>query len=320
MNRRRTLPLGIDVGSTRVCIACTEEDLYGNRRLGAVVTQPFPRDIDREVAAAGALRDAVRMLGTRERRCVAALQAPEARVLPRSFPKMSTRERRSCARFEAEHAHDRTSGGERAVARIHAVDRATALYAFGSALPSALDRVRRIVASARLRLVGVDLDAFALRRALPGSDVVVDLGLHRTSVHAMTSAVAGSTYLRLGGSSITRAIAAELALDEDVAEERKVRFGAAGAAATARRELVASIAAAVARLRDGAALRTLAMIGNGSRLPGLVREVERETGAAAPAESLRCAFPSDAFPDDVLTAAFPDCALAVGLSCWSFGA
>ena len=319
MSRWRALALGIDIGSTHVRIACAERNGAGERRLRAVATQPLPSQGDPVLAAVDAVREAAGTLGASERRCVTALRPPDATVALRAFPKMSARERRRSARFEAEHSAGWDVSADPVVSRLHAVDRETALYAAGLARSSALSRARRIVEAARLRLAAVDLDAYALRRALPGADVVVDVGLHRTSVHIMAPAAAASALVPAGGSAMTRAIGNELALEEALAEERKLALGAGGVAVTEKRELVASVSAAVARLRRGAPVRTLAVVGNGSRLAGLARDMERETGARI-ASGVPATFSGDAYPDDVIAAALPDWALAVGLAYWDAGA
>ena len=319
MSRWRALPLGIDIGSTHVRIACAERNAAGERRLRAVVTQPLESQEDPVPVAVDAVREAAGTLGAGERRCVIALRPPEATVTLRAFPKMSARERRRAARFDAEHSAGWDVSADPVVSRLYPVDRETTLFAVGVARSSALSRARRIVGAAGLRLAAVDLDAYALRRALPGADVVVDVGLHRTSVHVMAPPVAASALVPSGGSAMTRAIANELVLEEALAEERKLSLGSGGAAGTERRELVASVSAAVARLRRGAPVSALAVVGNGSRLSGLARDMERETGARI-ASGVPATFSGDAYPDDVIAAALPDWALAVGLAYWDAGA
>ncbi len=101
------------------------------------------------------------------------------------------------------------------------------------------------------------------------------------------------------------------------AEQRKRSVGLAGAGEQARDALVDALATALIEIRASARaeLRTVALVGNGARLPGLAEALERAVQVPVRLAS----FPADAasaLPPDVVRAAAPDWGLAYGLALW----
>ena len=96
------MPLGLDLGSTRVRLASAHCN-------AAVATRDLPDDaVTPEAIAepdlvAAIVEDLRHELGSKERRCVLSLNAQAAVLRGVRFPNMSTMERRQAARFEADY-------------------------------------------------------------------------------------------------------------------------------------------------------------------------------------------------------------------------
>jgi Tfp pilus assembly PilM family ATPase len=312
------LPLGVDIGATRVRVlhACTTID---GPRVQAVAV----RDISPDSSSSGAIadpeyvsalvEDAVQELGTRERRCVCALGEPDARLRTVVFPKMTALERERSARFEAQRYVDYPL--DEAVVRIHPLGRDSQEWALGIARSFALTTRLAAIRKAGLRAVAVDHEACALSRALPGFDAIVDVGYQRSSVHVMTSGTPFTLHTFSGGADVTRAIERDLSIDQRTAEKRKRILGTAGAGERARATLAADIAALIANARGSAVIARVALVGNGSRLPGLAAHLEAATGALfeLPVTSV---LQAGAYPEDVVRSSAPDWNLAAGLAIW----
>lgn len=307
MKRCVTVPLGIDVGSSRTRVALLEREPQGAFRLVSVATRPTLDD------APGAILAAWRELGTRERRCVLAVGAPDSAFAVVRFPAMGARERRRAARYEASRLVPFPV--DEAVLRI--VDLDEGRCALAAARRAALDARLAAVRRAGLRPVAVDDAAFALTRAYAGYDAIVDFGERATTLVVPSNPLPSVRSVATGGRALTAAIVAALAIDEGSAEQRKRSMGLAGAGDHARDALVDQLATALIEARaDGRTdLRSIALTGNGARLPRLATDLERALSipvrlcALAPA---RCSLPAD-----VLNAASPDWALAYGLALWS---
>jgi hypothetical protein len=163
----------------------------------------------------------------------------------------------------------------------------------------------------------MDHEWCAFARAFEGFDAVVDVGHRRLGVHIVASPLPLSYHSTAGAADVTFAIARDLAIDETSAEKRKRILGTAGAGEGARKELAAAIGSAIeAARRRGNVVRRVAFVGNGTRLPGLLIDVERgwdcvcEVPVALPLRDC-------AYPVDVVRSGAPDWALAAGLSMWS---
>ncbi len=307
--RGRTFPLGIDLGTRRLRVALVERGADDRPALVAVAA----RDHDGDTAAA--LVDAVTEIGSAERRCVFGLGEPRALLRNVRFPAMRRAEHERAARFEAEGFID-----------YPITDAIVRVVALGSDGGTMIGVVRKdVIASlvtiahaAQLRVNGVDNNAFALRRALPDVDAVLDIGEADSRLHVFTGATPVSRRFATGGAAFTDAVANAFGTDPATAERRKQSLGIAGCAGSALDGLVADVASALVDCRaDGLGdVRTMALTGNGSRLVELPALIERATAVRVRTASLDPAI-SHTLPPDVLRAAAPDWSLAYGLALWS---
>lgn len=309
----RTLPLGVDVGSTRVRVVQAENGHAGPRIRAVAVRDVIGSIADAEYIGA-LIQDAVAELGTRERRCVCAIGEPDALLRPLRFPKMTSIERERAARFEAQRFVDYPV--EEAVIRVHPVDPATGLWSLGIARSSAILTRAAAMRAAHLKPVAIDHEACALVRVLPGFDAIVDVGYQRTSVHIITSQTPVTLQAYNGGADVTRGIERELSVDAHTAEKRKRILGTAGAGERARAALSSDITALIQNARSTHAISRVALVGNAARLAGLVSDLEAATGAICElpvSDALR----SSGYPEDVVRSSAPDWTLAAALATWS---
>jgi Tfp pilus assembly PilM family ATPase len=307
MKRSQTLPLGIDVGAARTRVALAERDADGRPRLVAVAARATGED------AALAIAEARAELRTGERRCVLALGAPDALLRVASFPTMRRTERARAARFEA--ARFVSYPPHEAAVRLAASGEGR--YAIGIARRSALDARTAAAKRAGLRPIAVDDVAFALGRAFPYADAIVDVGERATLLVVPGLPVPAVRSLAIGGRAFTAAIVASLGLDDAAAEHRKRSIGLAGAGEHVRDSLVDELAAAFADHRAGARteIRSIALAGNGARLAGLAEALEAAVAIPVRLGAL-VAGASDGLAPDVVRAASPDWGLAFGLALW----
>lgn len=301
--------IGIDIGSTGIRAAYARSAPEGTR-IHCVAAREFGaiqdvQKMDVEHLAA-ILEDTVRELKTRERRCVCAIGEPDAVLRPARFPDMRPAERERAARFEAaKYAADT----EKAVVRIHAA--APGHWALGIARPESVTARARVLREAGLRPAAIDHESYALLRAFPDFDAVLDVGEVRSCLHVRTAGVPLTYLAQIGGSEITAGIERDIGIDRRSAEKRKRILGTAGAGEASRERLISELAGLVKRL-DRA---HVALTGNGSRLCGLAEDLSRAAAArveVAVPPSLR----DPSYPPDVAAAAAPEWALACGLALW----
>lgn len=315
MKQWRDLPLGVDLGSSRARIAFAQRDREGHARVSAVISRELPEGEELDLTAA-LLEEMIAELGVRERRCVMALGVPEACVRSLRFPRMSSLERRRAATFEAARFSGWEIDTEPSTVRVHPLDAQTGLFAVGVAKNAALMQRCKIAKMARLNVVAIDQDAFALRRSFSNCDAILDIGLARTALHVYAPSGLRSWSIEGGGADITQGIARDLSIDRLVAEKRKRVLGTAGAGTQACRDLLAAIASGVERARSTAVISRIAVTGNGARLPGLLVPLEAATSANIEMP-VGDALHGDAYPEDVVRAAAPDWNLAAALATWS---
>lgn len=311
------LPLGVDLGTTRVRVALAERLPVKGLRLRAVVSRDLDdvdHDTQDEDLLAAIVEDLVGELEVTRRTCVTAIGVPYARLEALRFPRMTRSERRNAARFELE---GETKENERVRIRIHPVDRATQLFAVGAVDESALKHRIAVLRRAGLRVVGVDHDACSLGRLLPDYDTLVDVGSDRMRVHLFSESVPVTRTVESAGSDVTQAIAAELAIDTRSAERRKRILGVAGAGEAARDALIRALCAVIEQVRGrGTRIARLGLLGNGARLPGFAEGIAERLRVPVElpiADLLRTADVSS----EVLRTASPDWTLAAALSTWS---
>ncbi|MEO9170785.1 MAG: pilus assembly protein PilM, partial [Candidatus Baltobacteraceae bacterium] len=300
----RSLPLGIDIGSTRARIAYAEADRDGCARILAVASRELPdaaessaSENDPEFVAA-ILEDMIGELGIRERRCVLGVGPPAAAMRVIRFPHMSWAERTRAASFEAARFAGWDLEAEPSVIRVHPVDAKAGRYAVGAVRKATLASRVAVAKCSHLRVVAVDHDAFALRRSLPWCDAILDIGAAQTTLHAFGEHGPLSWVIAVGGAEITRGIARDLSIDVTSAEKRKRILGVAGAGETICVEVVRQIAGVMERARNRLRISRVALTGNGARLPGLAASLETATSASVEMlvpDLLRV----EAYPDDV---------------------
>lgn len=316
--KKRWLPLGVDIGATRVRIAQAYTEC-GDPRIHAVAV----RDISEGVASSGVvadiahvaalLEDALDELGARARRCVIAIGAPDAVLRSVRFPKMSAFERERSARFEAQ----RYAGFsiEEAAVRVHPVGGNRDLWMVGVARNAAILTRCAALRAAKLKPLAIDHEACALTRTFPHYDAVLDIGHRRCTLHVRREDGPATLQVLSGGSDLTRAIQQDLSLDERTAEKRKRILGTAGAGERARAALVADIASLVEQGRRLVPIERVALCGNGARLPGLPRDLESATTARVETPVGSALHNAD-YPEDVLRSSAPDWTLAAALALW----
>jgi Tfp pilus assembly PilM family ATPase len=306
----RTLPLGVDIGASRTCVALAERATDGTVRLVTAASRPTGTDV---VAAIVAAREE---LGTHERRCVLALTAPDSLLREIAFPPLGRRERERAARFEAM----RLAPFALDDGIVRLVDLGNDRHALAVARRSLLRARLATARAARLRPVAVDDAAFALLRAF-AADAIVDVGLDRARLVVRGTPLPRTRVVELGGRAFTEAIVAALGVDTPTAERRKRGIGLAGAGDAVAAALVDQLTAALvdARATLPRELAAAVLTGNGARLPGLADALARAAGLpvhVATFDSAACT----SLPADVARAAAPDWGLAYGLALWECAA
>jgi len=315
----RSLPLGVDIGTTRIRIAQTERDEDGViLKNVAVLDLEEPADGAHDEHYLGTrIAQTLRELNIRERRCIAAAGDPDALVRTVSFPPMSARERERAGAFEALRYVEYPI--EEAVVRNMPIDPTKSLYALGIMRRTRMNRILRILRVAGLHPTAIDHEAYALQRAFPYADAVLDAGRTISRLYAFNGNHAPLGILLDGGShAFTQAIARSLRVDIPTAERRKRAIGLSGAG---EGELSAYASSAgrgflAARNCGMPDIQRLILTGNGARLPGLADRIERDTGCSADVAS-HLGVERTAYPRDIARASAPDWALSVGLALWS---
>ncbi len=312
------LPLGIDIGTSRVRVAVVSVR-GGKPYVHNVVVRDLPPGSSSSGAIASPqivaeiLRDAVAEAGVRERRCVAAISSDEAVLTPVAFPKMSAFERGKAARFEASRFVSYPL--EECTVRVVSSGR-DGEHVLGIARTKALRSRVAALRAAGLRPVALDHETCVWRRAIGEADCVVDLGFVRCTVVALADPFAGIRTLRIGGEAITRHIARSLGIDEEAAESRKRGVGGAAAGGELG-TIVGELADAILELRSGGrAIGKIALTGNGARIAGLPAALERVTGVPTTLAEFPQGIGSE-YPSDVMRAGAPDWLFAFGIALWS---
>ena len=311
------LPLGVDVGATRVRVLEARMTAAGPRVHAVATRNLIPGasssgGISDTAHVAAMVRESLEELRTKERRCVCSIGEPDAVIRALSLPRMTAFERLRAARFEAERHVEYSV--DQAVVQVHA--NGSGGWTLGVARSSAVETRTAALRAAGLRPVAMDHESLALLRAFPEFDAVLDVGYQRASLHAGRADSPVTFQVFSGGADVTRGIRSDLDIDDASAEKRKRILGTAGAGERARRLLTADIAALIRSGREAQPIERIAIVGNSARLNGLAFDLERATEArceTAISHLLR----SESYPDDVLRSCAPDWALAGGLALWS---
>jgi Tfp pilus assembly PilM family ATPase len=275
-----------------------------------------PASADADAVCARLLAEALGELEVHERRCVCALGEPFAILRSVRFPPMSRWERERAARFEAAR-HIGYPLAEAAV-RIVAIDASDARWALGVVRERELRRRCQLLECAGLRVVGVDHEAYALRRAFPSADAILDVGHAMSRFYAYGGDLPYGIALEAGSAGFTAAIGRALDIDLAGAERRKRLVGMAGAGESSLEAFVNDVARAIrtARSRGAADVQRIALSGNGARLAGLAERLRRDTGCDVELASQIAPVSGSAYPADVVRAHAPDWSLAIGLALW----
>lgn len=307
---KTTLPLGIDIGSESTRVALSEIDAEGRPSLIAVAVRATADHPSHAVA------EAAKELGTKERRCIFGIGAPDAMLRSVTFPPMRKNERERAARFEAARFIDYPAS--EALVRIEARDENLNDYSLGIARKSSIARLHIVAKSAKLSIHAIDDRSLALQRVYSGVDAILDVGASGASLHLYGHRLPRSSRFASGGAAFTEAIATSLGIETRVAEQRKISIGVAGAGDGLRDSFIEAIASEIIDFRAAGAgdVGSMILVGNGSRLANLSDDIQRATaiptrlGELVPDVSRR-------LPADVLRAAGPDWSCAVGLTMWT---
>jgi Tfp pilus assembly PilM family ATPase len=298
-----TLPLGIDIGQTRVRAALLEAGDDGPR-LVAVATR------DRSGPLPELICEALADLGTTERRCVLGVTEPDGLVRPVVLPSMPPRERAQAARFEADRF---VTSDEPLVVRLFPLD-ANARYALGIAKRRVIDERLRIAREAGLACVAIDNAAFAYARLTGSHEAVLDVGAGAATLHVFGDPIPSTSRFDTGGERLTAALAESLAIDVESAERRKRTHGLAGAAAYTVHAFVEAVSGTLVAARSrGMRIDRLSLVGNGTRLDALPPALEISTGLSVRRLDT-IPIPCSTLPPDVVRAELADWALAIGLA------
>ncbi|HTX03755.1 MAG TPA: hypothetical protein VMD07_08765 [Candidatus Acidoferrales bacterium] len=288
--KERMLPLGIDLGASRVRVAALAMGPTGRTRLlatGAADVVDDPRE---------ALRLALTGVPAFDRRCVIAIRTCDARLRLIRFPGMRATELRRAVRFEGVSMFGDANEQEGVAVRSATIGEDTLV----AAVPSR--KVRQIIdvaTSCGLRVVTVDHEACALTRAarLP----LLDIGLDRSTLIALVNGVPLVRPLPLGGAFFTDALAREFGTSIQLAEIRKRTIGLGGAAHDALDAYVRELTSELEQLEVRP--QTLFVCGNGARLSDLREKIADACGIRVVPVTLQALIESDLPPEVELTGA-----------------
>jgi len=259
--KERSLPLGVDLGVSRVRVAAASSTAAGRTRLlatGAADIVDDPRE---------ALRLALGQLPTLERRCVAAVRTCDARLRLIRLPGMGATELRKAVRFEGVSMFGGGIDEETIAVRSATIGQDTIV----AAAPSR--KVREtidVLTACGLRVVAIDHEACVLIRA--GQLPLLDIGLERSTLIALANGLPVVRPFHLGGAFFSDALAREFGTSLQIAEIRKRTVGLGGAADHALDEYVRTLGAELEGL-EARAFQTLFVCGNGARLSFLREKI-----------------------------------------------
>jgi Tfp pilus assembly PilM family ATPase len=229
---------------------------------------------------------------------------------------MGTRERERAGLFEASRHIDYPLN--EALVKTAPIDLEQGVFALGIVRSAAMERRLQILRYAGLHPITIDHEAYALRRAFPYADAVLDLGYITGRFYAFGLGAPIGVVLDGGADTFTQAIARGLSIDVATAERRKRTIGLSGVADSEMSAFTYSVGRALltARNHGVTGIQRLVVTGNGARLPTLAERLERDTGCSVDiAADLGIA--NSPYPEDIKRAGAPDWALSVGLALWT---
>ncbi len=303
---RRELPLGIDIGTSKLRMTFARAHETGVC-VEAVTSRDREHGFDDDwlCAMIEEMRDD---LGARTRSCAMALTSQEATVDLLSLPNLSYRDRTAAAHIEAQRRH---SDGQRRLIRLFSTGRSGA-YLLVTAPLASIELRKTMAARAGLRLVSLSVEGLTWNRFASQDVSVVDVGVESTRIHGSRNGTPTVEVFPLGGKAVTMEMAGALGIDERVAEKRKRILGLSGVGERLLASLVEWICERLEKT-DGNRPTGVMLVGNGSRLPELHRllaeRLSQRTWRTACSQLER-----SRYPEDIRRAAFADWALSIALT------
>ncbi len=307
------LPLGIDIGTSRLRIVAMRRDRAGAVRVESVAARDVQtaEGSNEYAAISTAIAESIAEIGWRRRACVLALPWRDAVMRCVEFPPMRAPERLRAARLESATFAPWGDPGTPTQVRVRSIDGTNAHLVVVAPVATIRDRMRAVSGN-RLAVLAMDYEPFAFRRAFPNADAILDVGLRQSRLYGRLAQPIRTLSIDSGGEGFTAGIAAALSIDVAQAESRKRSVGAAGACDAQLDAFVRRVCDAIDALRERATVRTLGITGNGSRVPGLL---ERVVASASVVIDTPAYTSEDGYPPDP-SFAF-DYALAASLAAWA---
>jgi Tfp pilus assembly PilM family ATPase len=308
--RTRRFPLGIDLGTYGIRI-CEIHGLQAEVR--NIVTATLPTGYS-EALLIKSLRDLLAELHSRERRCVMTLDERASVVRELALPPMSRFDRRRAAQIEARRFAPAQTA--EVLSFPVAVNGLTAVVATAK---DDIARLERIARGCGLKLAGIDHQAFALRRAHPEYQAILDVGYACSRFYAYGEGMPFMQWLDIGGMHFTQALAQSFSIDAESAERRKRMHGTGSTADTETQAIVSFVGRAMRAARQSGIpeIERILLCGGGARSTTLRERLMRDTGCivASATDIANCSLP---YPEDIVRAASSQWGLACGTALWSF--
>lgn len=307
------LPLGVDIGTSRLRIVAMRRERAGAVRVESAAARDLSNadGATESAAISSAIAESIAEIGGRRRSCVLALPWRDAAMRCIEFPPMRATERLRAARLESAMFAPWSAVDTPTQVRVQSIDGTNAHLVVVAPVAAIRSRMRA-VRDTRLAVVAMDYEPFALLRAFPNADAILDIGLVQSRLYGRSAKPIRTLPIDGGGAAFTAAIASALSIDIAQAERRKRTVGDGGACGPALDAFVRRVCDAVEALRGRATVRTLGITGNGSRLPGLL---ERVGTAASVLVEMPTHATEDAYPPGATFAS--DYALAASLAVWA---
>lgn len=327
----RSLPLGIDLGTTAVRAARLVEDARGVH-LSNYAEVALPADavdaaglIAEETAAVDAIADILSRLGYRRRlggiQVISGITPPLAAVdaFDLRAIKDPRRARRSAELRAAEFGKaEPLEKIDDCAVSVHAERATPGAYIVVKSLRTGLKQRERVFSKAGCA-PSIEFSGFALMRALPAAHAIVDIGAARTLLYAPKGSIPLVRSFKFGGRAITERVSRGHAVDSEQAQSRLEVEGVAadGAASWYAGAFASDLRSAMTALTNeqNLMMQDVTLVGNGARIPGLVERLERETLSSVRLADLSNVL-ADGIPSPVLADLGPTLTLAVGHALW----
>jgi type IV pilus assembly protein PilM len=309
----RALPLGLDVGSDRVCVAALRQQRDGILRVESVASRKLHvrGQAEEDGTVAAAISEAIRETGSRVRQCVLSVASRDVVLQNVRFAGMSSSERMMAAQFETSRFVPWDIERIPTIVRVVPVTDGSS-YIVAAVHASIVRRRADLVRSVGLRPVAIDCESFAATRAFVSCDAVIDIGRNDARLYGCGAPYGTIARIDIGGESLTAALQAALSIDRDAAERRKRSVGMGGVASVALEDLVTTVVAELRHLQARKPIKHVALIGNGWRIEGFPEKLVSAAGIM-----LDCVCPFELDPEGHLDPDVSDWALAASLSAWA---